>query len=63
MVLARWNDNQDRELLRVSIAEPDDELSTEGLTEFVVSGAQVLPIPRGHREPNPQGGLIWVEDE
>jgi hypothetical protein len=58
--LARWNDGQ---LLRVSIAEPDDEPSTEGLTEFVVSRAQVSPIPRGHREPNPQGVLIWVEDE
>ena len=62
-VLRRWTDDQGRELLRISTAEPDAVESTEELQEFVVSKNQVKRIPRGHREPNPQGYMVWVEDE
>jgi len=40
-VLSRWRDNDDRELLRISIARPDSVESTEGLSEFVVFSSQV----------------------
>ena len=62
-VLRRWTDDQGRELLSISTAEPDAVESTEGLQEFVVSKNQVKRIPRGHREPNSQGYMVWVEDE
>ncbi len=62
-VLSRWKNADGQELVRVSIAEPDDEQSTEGLQEFVVSSTQVSRIPRGHREPNAQGVWVWVEYE
>ena len=62
-VLSRWTDDQGRELLRISTAEPDAVESTEELQEFVVSKSQVKRIPRGHREPNSQGYMIWVDDE
>ena len=51
-VLRRWTDDQGRELLGISTAEPDAVESTEELEEFVVSKDQVRRIPRGHREPN-----------
>lgn len=62
-VLGRWTDDQGRELLRISTGEPDAIESTEELQEFVVSKNQVKKIPRGHREPNSQGYMVWVEDE
>jgi hypothetical protein len=62
-VLSRWKNADGQELVRISVAEPDGEESTEGLHEFVVSSAQVSRIPRGHRARNAQGGWIWVEDE
>jgi hypothetical protein len=40
-VLARWQDTQGRELVRVTIARPVGMESTEGLSEFVVAGAQL----------------------
>lgn len=40
-VLGRWTDDQGRELLRISAAEPDAVESTEELREFVVSKHQV----------------------
>ena len=62
-VLRRWTDALGRELLRISTAEPDAVESTEELQEFVVSKKQVNRIPRGHRDPNAQGYMVWVEDE
>jgi hypothetical protein len=62
-VLSRWKDADGRDLVAISIAEPDTEQSDEGLEEFVVSSAQVLRIPRGHRECNAQGAWVWVDDE
>lgn len=62
-VLGRWTDDQGRELLRISTGEPDAIESTEELQEFVVSKNQVKKIPRGHREPNSQRYMVWVEDE
>lgn len=52
-----------RNSFRISTVEPDAEESAEGLQEFVVLSAQVSHIPRGHREPNAQGYMVWVEDE
>jgi hypothetical protein len=62
-VLSHWSDNRGRELLSIRTAYPDGVESTEELAEFVVLSAQVSPIPRGHREPNAQGYMVWVNDE
>ena len=42
-VLARWQDTQGRELVRVTIARPVGMESTDGLSEFVVTVAQLSP--------------------
>ncbi|HXA52724.1 MAG TPA: hypothetical protein VNV86_20550 [Candidatus Acidoferrum sp.] len=62
-VLKRWSDAQGRELISISTAWPDVVESTEEDAEFVVLSTQVSPIPRGHRERNAQGWMIWVDDE
>jgi len=62
-VLSRWKNADGQELVRISVAEPDGEESTEGLQEFVVLSAEVSRIPRGHRVPNAQGVWVSVEDE
>jgi hypothetical protein len=62
-VLKRWRDTRGRELVSISTAEPDGVESTEDGAEFVVLNTQVSAIPRGHREPNSQGWLVWVNDE
>jgi hypothetical protein len=62
-VLERWQEESGRELVRVNVAYPDGVETTEGLVEFVVPSANVAWIPRGHREPNAQGFLVWVDDE
>jgi hypothetical protein len=40
-VLARWQDTQGRELVRVTLARPVGMESTEGLSEFVVTTTQL----------------------
>lgn len=40
-LLSRWRDHDGRELLRITIARPDDVESTDGLSEFVVFSSQV----------------------
>jgi hypothetical protein len=45
-VLDRWRDERARELARISLARPDDLESTDGLSEFVVTCAQ-LSVERG----------------
>jgi hypothetical protein len=62
-VLNRGSEVQGRELVSISTAEPDGVESTEELAEFVVFGTQLSAIPRGHREHNSQGWLVWVNDE
>ena len=42
-VLARWRDASGRELARISTANPLDDVSTEGLSEFVVLSTQLSP--------------------
>jgi hypothetical protein len=41
-VLARWQDTQGRELVRLTIARPVGMESTDGLSEFVVAATQLL---------------------
>ena len=62
-VLSRGSDARGRQLVSISTAQPDSVESTGALEEFVVLGTQVRPIPRGHREPNAQGWMVWVNDE
>jgi hypothetical protein len=42
-VVSRWSDQQNRELLRITLERPDGIESTEGLSEFVVFSRQVHP--------------------
>jgi hypothetical protein len=44
-VLSRWRDVAGPDLVRINIAEPDGQESTEGFEEFVVPSAQVSQIP------------------
>jgi hypothetical protein len=46
VVLNRWCDANERELVSISTAEPFGIESTEGLSEFVVLQAQVSAHPR-----------------
>jgi hypothetical protein len=62
-VLNHWSDARGRGLVSISTAEPDGVESTAELVEFVVLSTQVSPISGGHREPNSQGWLVWVNDE
>ncbi len=41
-VLARWTDNEGRELARITTARPFDIESRQGLSEFVVSTNQLV---------------------
>ena len=41
-VLARWEDEQGRELVRITTARPYDIESSEGVSEFVVFATQVV---------------------
>ena len=51
-VLARWQDAQGRELVRITIARPDVIKSTEGLSEFVVLSPQLSSGNPAIRPPN-----------
>jgi hypothetical protein len=44
-VLARWQDTQGRELVRITIARPINMESTDGLSEFVVVATQLSNYP------------------
>ncbi len=41
-VLARWEDEQGRELVRITTARPYDIESSEGVSDFVVFATQVV---------------------
>jgi hypothetical protein len=44
-VLARWQDTQGRELVRITITRPINMESTDGLSEFVVVATQLSNYP------------------
>jgi hypothetical protein len=41
-ILGRWRDVDGRDLVRITIEEPDHVETTEGVTEFVVLSSQVI---------------------
>ena len=47
IAISSWRDNNGRELVRVSTAQPDDLNSMEELTEFVVLQDQISPWSGG----------------